>query len=100
MPQVTVCVKHHLGKEEAIRRIRSAVDNLKHRVTHTVSDIQESWTDGIASFSFRILKMSIEGTLNVEPLRVELRGRFPAAVLPFKKEIEKDIERKARRLLA
>ena len=100
MPQLTVSLEHKLGKEEAMRRIRGAIHQLKYRLAETVTELQESWEDGRAAFSFRDKGMSVEGTLNVEPLRVELTSRFPKAALIFKKKAEKDIERKARRLLA
>jgi len=99
MPQLTVSVEHNLGKEEATKRIRDAVHDAKCRLSDTITDVRECWEDGTAWFSFRVKGISVQGTLNVEPLRIKLQSKFPRGALLFKKKAEKDIERKARRLL-
>ncbi len=100
MPELTLLVNHNLGTEEATRRIQEAVFELKRRNTRALSDVQESWMGSSGSFSCRMMGMSIEGTVDVDPAQVKLTGRFPRAALCFKKKAKHDITRKARRLLS
>ncbi len=100
MPELTLLVNHNLGTEEATRRIQDAVLELRRRNTYALSGIQESWMGSSGSFSCRMMGMSIEGTVDVDPAQVKLKGRFPWAALCFKKKAEHDIACKARRLLS
>jgi hypothetical protein len=100
MPRLNVSVKHNLGKEEATRRIKHLIDEMKNQIGDTVSNVQESWIDNTATFSFHVMGMAVEGALYVEPLQVQLVGKLPIAALPFKAKLQKDLECKARQLLA
>jgi hypothetical protein len=96
---MAISVPHNLGADEARNRIKCLSETLVRENQGKISEMQESWVDHAARFSFRILGFSVEGNLHVEESHVRLEGKFPLAGLPFKKGIEKDIKNTARKLM-
>ena len=99
MPRMDLSVSHELGAEEATKRLKRLSKTLVEENQGILSDIQESWVDHTAHFSFRVMGFSIQGSLYVEDSQVRLEGKFPIAALPFKKGIEKDIKSAAKKLM-
>jgi len=99
MPRLNIVVPHSLHIDDARDRLKNLVYELARENGHHVTNMQYSWVNRIAHFSFQIMGFSIEGTLCVEPSMVRLEGSFPLAALPLKKAVERDILRTAQKLL-
>ncbi|NVM22007.1 MAG: polyhydroxyalkanoic acid system family protein [Desulfobacterales bacterium] len=100
MPRIKISVPHNLRVDEVRDRIKNLLGEFKNKTAYKVSRIQESWVDGTAHFSLRIMGFFVEGSLYVEPSRVRLEGKFPVAALPFKSMVQRDIIDSARKFLS
>ncbi len=99
MPKINVKVNHNLDKNEATRRIKELLSQMKNNYGNMVQNLKESWTNNSADFSFKAMGMSVSGKLNVNENAVILDGKIPITALPFKKTIEDKIKEEASKLL-
>jgi hypothetical protein len=93
-------VSHHLAQEEALRRIKALLTQVKSQYSDMISDLHEVWEDNIGTFSFRAKGFQVSGVLAVADSRVELAGKIPIMALPFRGMIEDTIRERAETLLA
>ncbi|MBW2194947.1 MAG: polyhydroxyalkanoic acid system family protein [Deltaproteobacteria bacterium] len=100
MPRMNISVPHQLSVKEATKRIKNLVMEFKTQIGDKVTDVNESWVNDAACFSFRILGFLVEGNLYVKASEIRLDGKFPIAALPFKGMVERDIKEKAQVLLS
>lgn len=100
MPGMKVSVTHQLDTEEAVRRIRGLVQQIKTKFAEKVDNIEESWNGSEGDFRFTVMGMDVSGTIVVDEGTVEIEGKIPFAVLPFKGRIESVIQEKAQELLS
>jgi hypothetical protein len=100
MPRMKISVPHKLSVDEARSRIKTLLREFKNETAYKISKIQESWVDGAAHFSFRIMGFFVQGSLYIEPSRVLLEGKFPVAAFPFKSMVQRDITDSARKFLS
>ena len=52
MPKSTVTVKHQLGRDEAINRIKGLLGQAKEQYGDRITDLKENWSDTGGTFSF------------------------------------------------
>ena len=100
MPTMEITVLHQLSQEEALRRIKTLLNQVKAEQPDTFSDLQESWTETGGEFSAKIMGMDVSGRLAVTPSEVQLTGNIPFAALPFRGQIEEAIREQAQQLLS
>ena len=100
MPKLNMTVSHRLSPDEALRRIKGLLDEVKTEFAGTISDLSEQWDGNIGYFNLRAKGFSVSGTLTVKPREVELSGNLPFAALPFRGKIESAIRSRAEKLLA
>lgn len=100
MPTMKVSVSHSLDPDEAARRIKSLVGDIKKQFADRVSDMKEQWSGHHGQFSFKAMGFEIAGTVDIDSREVQIRGNLPFAASFFKSRIESTIQEKARELLA
>jgi hypothetical protein len=100
MPSMTIVVPHTLTQEEAMRRIRGLLTDVKAQHGDRVTDLEERWSGDRGEFAFKAMGFAVSGSLVVRPSEVELKGSYPLAALPFKGRIEALIRERATQLLA
>ena len=100
MPKMSVVVPHRLSEEEALRRIKGLLADLKDQYADRFTDLQETWSGNDGWFSLKAMGFNVSGALSVKPSQVELTGDLPFAAMPFKGRIEQVIRERAERLLA
>ncbi len=100
MPKINVDIQHNLDKNEATERVKGLLNKMKTDYGDMVQNLEESWTDNKASFSFKAMGMAIKGILDVDDSNVVLDGKIPLTALPFKKTIEDKIREEATKLLS
>ena len=93
-------VPHRLGQEEALKRVKTLLGDVKTQFGDKISDLREDWQDNIGSFSFTAMGFSVSGTLTVETSEVRLSANLPFAAMLFKGRMESTIRERAGTLLA
>lgn len=100
MAKLNMAVSHRLTQDEAVKRIKTLLGEVKNQFTDKISDLREEWDGNTGKFSFSVMGSSISGTLTVKPLEVELSGNLPFVASFFKGKIESTIRERAETLLA
>jgi hypothetical protein len=100
MSSSTVTVQHHLGKDEALRRIKDILGDAQKHDGGRVSDVQETWTDDGGSYSFKVAGFKVSGSIEVRDTDVEIDVNYPLAARPFKEKIESTLRDRAQTVLA
>lgn len=100
MPSIKVSVPHSLNPDEAVRRIRNLVTDIKAQFADKVTDVKEEWTGPHGEFGFKAMGFEITGTVQVDAREVQIQSSLPFAATPFKGRIEAVIQERARQLLA
>jgi hypothetical protein len=100
MPKMEMTIPHHLSQDEAMRRIKGLLEQVKAEYPDMFSDLQESWSATGGEFSAKVKGMDVSGRMVVTPNEVQLTGNIPFVALPFKSQIEDTIRAQAEQLLA
>lgn len=100
MSKLNITVPHKLSQNEALRRIKTLLGEVKAQFTNKIKDLSEQWNGNTGTFSFSVMGFSVSGTLVVKDSKVELFGNLPFAATFFKGKIESTIRERARSLLA
>jgi hypothetical protein len=74
---LTVSIPHRLGQQEALRRIKSGLDNVRANQARLFSVQEENWTGGHLQFRVGALGQSLNGTIDVLDDRVNLEIMLP-----------------------
>src|SRR4051812_41317091 len=71
---LVVIIPHRLGKEEAVRRLKSGLAKGRTNFGHMLTIQEETWTDDRLDFKVTSVGQSIAGTIDVGPdqARVEV----------------------------
>jgi hypothetical protein len=100
MPTIKISVPHSLNPDEAVRRIKNLVTDIKAQFADRVTDVREDWTGPNGEFGFKVMGFEIAGTVQVDVKEVQIQSSLPLAATPFRGRIEAVIVEKARQLLA
>ncbi|MEK7630394.1 MAG: polyhydroxyalkanoic acid system family protein [Patescibacteria group bacterium] len=100
MAKLNITITHRLNQDEALNRIKTLLDDVKHQFGDKISDLYEEWDGNAGKFSFSAMGFSVSGTLIVKPQEIELSGNLPFAASFFKGKIELTIRERAESLLA
>lgn len=74
---LTVTIPHKLGKEEALRRIRSGLSGIAARYAQVFTMEEEIWSGDRLSFRVAALRQKVSGTLDVAEDHVRLEVVLP-----------------------
>jgi hypothetical protein len=69
---LTVLIPHHLGRDEALRRIKSGLEHVEQQFRSVFQVQEQTWTGSMLQFKVRALGQSISGTIDVEDRQVKL----------------------------
>lgn len=100
MPSIKVTVPHKLGQEEAARRLKNFIQEMKQQFGSQAKNVQESWNGNTGHFSLEVMGMTLSGTLNIEPDQARMEADLPMAAMMFKGKIESQVRDKISSLLA
>ena len=62
---LTVSIPHRLGKEEALRRLKSGLAGVRTNFGHLLTVEEESWTGDRLQFRVRALGQAASGSIDV-----------------------------------
>jgi hypothetical protein len=74
---VVVTIPHQLGKEEALRRLRTGMARLRDQIGSTVAVVEDNWTADHADIRFSVLGQSVSGELDVMEREVRIEVQLP-----------------------
>ncbi len=78
MPQpLIVSIPHRLGKEEAVRRLKSGLGSARTNYGHIFNVQEEAWTDNHLQFRVSAVGQTVSGTLDVLEEQVNLVVHLP-----------------------
>jgi hypothetical protein len=100
MPSMSLSMPHSLGQEEALKRLKAAIEKAKARNQGKVTNLKEDWKDNRLDYSFTTFSFNIKGEVTVEPELVKLNGSLPFAAMMFKGKIEQTVREELAKILA
>lgn len=99
MSALNLNIPHQLSQEEALKRIKSLLTNLKEEQKDVISNVSENWNGEKGDFRFSAKGFDLAGNIQVNPSNVEINADLPFALSFFKGMIGSVITNKASELL-
>lgn len=99
MSNVDIKIPHTLGQEEALKRIKKLLTNLKEEQAAIVKNVKEDWNGQEGNFSFSAKGFQVSGKIYAGVDTVRITSRLPFVLTFFKNTITKTIWAKGTELL-
>lgn len=100
MPKpLIVSIPHKLGKDEALRRIKSGLGSVKTQYTQVMRIDEEIWSGDRLAFRLTALKQQASGTLDVADDHVRLEVTLPWLLAGLAHGAQAMIQARGQRLL-
>jgi hypothetical protein len=74
---LTVSIPHRLGKDEAVRRLKAGLGNVRTSYGHLFNVQEETWTGDRLAFRVSALAQTVSGTIDVAEDHVTLQVFLP-----------------------
>ena len=101
MPKISLSLPHHLGKEEAIKRVHAAIEAERKARVNIVNNVTENWVgDDHVDFTMTIFSYAIEGTLDVKEESVDVVLSLPLVATMMTGMIENQLRQEISGFLA
>jgi len=100
MPEFKTEVPHQLGKEEAVLRLKSFVEQVRDRFQDQLDNADGAWLDNVLDFTLNASGVRITGKLTVEETRAHVAGQLPLIAVPLRGMIERQIASQLQSALA
>jgi hypothetical protein len=94
-----VSIPHHLGKEEAVQRLRSGLGGARTHFAHLFTVEEETWTGDHLDFRVVALGQTISGTIDVLDESVNLQVVLPWLLAKLAEAIQPLIRKEATLML-
>jgi len=72
-----VSIPHHLGKDEAVRRLKSGLGGVRTNYGHLFAIQEEAWTGETLQFRVSAIGQVVSGTIDVADDHVTLQVYLP-----------------------
>ncbi len=100
MPKFNMTVPHSLAQDEAVKRVKHLLGDVRTQFADTIGELHEAWDGHTGRFDFSAMGYPITGSLTVNPSQVDISGELPFAAMLFKGKIESAIKDRLGALLA
>lgn len=74
---LVVSLPHHLGQQEALRRLKDGIEHLKTTYAGKVNVLEDSWADNVLTYRVSALGQNASGTLDVADDHVTVTVQLP-----------------------
>jgi len=74
---LVVTIPHRLGREEAVRRLKSGLGQARTNFSHLLTVDEEAWAGDHLTFRIRALGQSSSGTIDVNEDNLRLEVTLP-----------------------
>jgi hypothetical protein len=99
MSNIEIKIPHIIGQEEALKRIKNLITNLKEQHSGKIKGVKEDWNGQDGRFSFSIKGIQVSGKIFVGADTVRISARLPFLFTFYKNTITKMIWAKGTELL-
>lgn len=96
---ISVSIPHHLGKDEALRRIKDGVVDARTKFASVLTIQQADWTDDTLAFQVSAVAQQVGGTIEVLDNSVKLDVELPWILAKLAKVIAPAIKKEGTLLL-
>ena len=96
---IVVCVGHHLGKEEAVRRIKDGISRVSAGIGGHFLMSETKWTDDHLDFRASLLGQSAFGTLDVRDDQIRIEVTLPFVLHFVAEKAKMLVQRQGQQLL-
>jgi hypothetical protein len=96
---LVVSIPHHLGKDEAVRRLKSGIAGVRTSYSHLFNIQEENWTGDQLAFRVSALAQTISGTIDVADDHVTLQVFLPWLLAALAEAIQPLIRREGTLML-
>lgn len=96
---LTILIPHQLGRDEALRRIKSGLDHVEQQFRSVFQVQEQTWTGSTLQFKVRALSQSISGTIEVEDRQVKLDIVLPWIIARLAAGIRRVAQKQGTKLL-
>ena len=96
---LVVSIPHHLGKDEAVRRLKSGMAGVRTNYGHLFNIQEETWTGDHLQFRVSALAQQVSGTIDVAHSEVVLMVRLPWLLAKLAETIQPYIRKEGTLLL-
>jgi hypothetical protein len=98
-PPLIVNLPHHLGKDEALRRIKSGIGRAHSEFATLLTVEEETWTGDRLAFRVKSLGQRAAGTIDVREDHVRLEVTLPWLLARFAHAAQRVIGQKGQLML-
>lgn len=96
---ISVSIPHHLGKDEALRRIKDGVVEARTKFASVLSVRQADWSGDTLAFNVSAVAQQVAGTIQVAESHVKLDVELPWILAKLAKVIAPAIKKEGTLLL-
>lgn len=96
---LVVTISHHLGRDEAIRRLKTGLGSAQAKFGQFLAVQEETWTDNRLQFRLSALAQSVSGSIDVYEDYVRLEVVLPWLLAKLAEKIQPLIQREGTLLL-
>lgn len=94
-----VSIPHRLGKDEAVRRLKTGLDRAAQQFGHIVKIERETWDEDRLTFQATAIHQTISGVIDVMENSVRLEVTLPWLLARLAKGIQDTIAKRGALLL-
>ena len=96
---MSVSIPHHLGRDEARRRIDTGLDSLQSQFAGRLTGVERSWDGDRMAFAVSALGQRVSGSLDVRDAEVAVEIALPWLLAAIADKVRARVEREGRKLL-
>ncbi len=96
---LTVSIPHRLGKDEAVRRLKTGLAGVRTNYNHIFNVQEETWTGDQLAFRIAALSQTVSGTIDVADDHVTLQVFLPWLLAKLAEAIQPLIRREGTLML-
>lgn len=96
---ISVSIPHHLGKDEALRRIKTGMGEARTKFASVLTVQEETWTADTMAFRVSALAQQVGGTIQVADNHVKLDVELPWLLAKLAKVITPAVQKEGTLML-
>lgn len=96
---VTVSVPHRLGREEAVRRLKSGLSTMRGNLSSLVTIERETWNGDTLQFDMRGLGQTAAGSITVFDDNIRIEVTLPWLLAKLAERLQPALKKEATLLL-
>lgn len=96
---IDVSIPHRLGKADAKARLQAGTQQLRSQFGAQLAQVNETWVNDHADFSFTVMGQSLTGRLDVEEAAIKVSVDVPWMLAILADKVKGKIETEGRKLL-